>query len=69
MKNNVKISIIGAGFVGASIAYALMQNGIANEICINDINMDKAVGEAMDLMHGISFVKPVNIYADYKRNC
>ncbi|MDD6794422.1 MAG: L-lactate dehydrogenase [Clostridiaceae bacterium] len=58
-----KISIIGAGFVGSTIAYALMNSGIATEICIYDINMDKALGEVMDLVHGTSFVKPVNIYA------
>ena len=58
-----KVSIIGAGFVGATAAYALMISGIATEICINDINMDKAMGEVMDLVHGTSFVKPVNIYA------
>lgn len=58
-----KISIIGAGFVGATTAYALMNSGIATEMCIYDINMDKAMGEVMDLVHGTSFVKPVNIYA------
>lgn len=58
-----KISIIGAGFVGATTAYALMNSGVATEICIYDINMDKAMGEVMDLVHGTSFVKPVNIYA------
>ena len=58
-----KISIIGAGFVGSTCAYALMNNGLATEICIYDINMDKALGEVMDLVHGMSFVKPVNIYA------
>ena len=41
----------------------LMNSGIATEICIYDINMDKAMGEVMDLVHGTSFVKPVNIYA------
>lgn len=58
-----KVSIVGAGFVGATTAYALMNSGIATEICIYDINMEKAIGEVMDLVHGTSFVKPVNIYA------
>lgn len=62
-----KISIIGAGFVGATSAYALMLGGLASEIVIVDINKEKARGEAMDLAHGISFVKPVEVYAgDYK---
>lgn len=59
--NGVKISIIGAGFVGATAAYAIMMGGIASEMVIVDINKDKAEGEAMDLAHGISFVKPVDI--------
>lgn len=62
-----KISIIGAGFVGATSAYALMIGGLASEIVIVDINKEKAVGEAIDLAHGVSFVKPVEVYAgDYK---
>lgn len=58
-----KVTIIGAGFVGATAAYSLMISGVATDICVNDINMDKALGEVMDLVHGTSFVKPVNIYA------
>jgi len=63
IKTRRKVSIIGAGFVGATTAYALMNSGVATEICIYDINSDKAMGEVMDLVHGTSFVKPVNIFA------
>lgn len=58
-----KVSIIGAGFVGATTAFALMNSGVATEICIYDINMEKAMGEVLDLVHGTSFIKPINIYA------
>jgi len=65
-----KISIIGAGFVGSTTAFALMTSGLASEIVIVDINKEKAEGEAMDLSHGASFVKPIDItsgeYADTK---
>ncbi|KGM95797.1 lactate dehydrogenase [Clostridium botulinum] len=61
-----KISIIGAGFVGSTTAYALMMSSLVSELVIVDINKDRATGEAMDLAHGVSFVSPVNIYAgDY----
>lgn len=60
---NTKISIIGAGFVGSTTAYALMNGGLASEIVIVDLNKDKAEGEAMDLSHGSSFVMPVKIKA------
>ena len=63
-----KISIIGAGFVGSTTAFALMTSGLASEIVIVDINKDKAQGEAMDLSHGVSFVNAVEVksgdYAD-----
>lgn len=64
---NVKISVIGAGYVGSAIAYTLMLAGLAEEIVIVDLDKDKALGESMDISHGAAFVKPVNIVAgDYK---
>lgn len=56
-----KISIIGAGAIGSTTAFALLQKGIAREIVINDINQEKALGEVMDLMHGSSLCSPCNI--------
>ena len=44
-----KITIIGAGSVGATIAYTLSQRSIASEIVLIDINKDKAEGEVMDI--------------------
>ncbi len=61
-----KVGIVGTGLVGSSFAYALMQRGIASELVLVDANAEKAVGEMMDLTHGISFVKPMKITAgDY----
>ena len=61
-----KIAIIGAGYVGASIAYALTLKDIAGEIVLIDINAEKTLGEAMDICHGIPSVGTVNMYAgDY----
>lgn len=62
-----KISIIGAGNVGATIAYTLTVDGMASEIVLIDINKGKAEGEAMDILQGTALCPPVNIYAgDYK---
>ncbi len=62
-----KISIIGAGFVGSTTAFALMNSGLVSEIVIVDINKEKAEGEAMDLSHGASFVRPIDITSgEYK---
>ena len=61
-----KITIVGAGNVGATTAYTLMLSGLVSEIVIIDINKDKVQGEAMDMNHGICFVNPVRMIAgDY----
>lgn len=54
-----KISVIGAGAVGATIANDLMIQGIASEIVLVDINKKKAVGEALDIYQGAPFFSPV----------
>ncbi|HOJ93516.1 MAG TPA: L-lactate dehydrogenase [Dictyoglomaceae bacterium] len=58
-----KVLIVGAGLVGTSFAYGLMQKGIVKEIVLYDIDEKRALGEAMDLSHGVSFVRPVKIKA------
>jgi len=61
-----KIAILGAGNVGATIAYTLTTAGLASEIVLIDIAFDKARGEAMDIIQGTPFCAPVDIYAgDY----
>src|SRR6266508_4297579 len=58
-----KVGLVGAGMVGASFAYALMQRGLANELVLVDIDTARAEGEAMDLNHGLPFVRPMRIFA------
>ncbi len=64
-----KVAIIGAGSVGSSFAFALMQSGLAREITLIDQNDKRAQGECMDLNHGVSFVQPVKIYASGFQGC
>ena len=56
-----KVTVIGAGFVGSTIAYTLMLSGLVSEIVLLDINGDKADGDALDMNHGMSFISPVKI--------
>lgn len=56
-----KIGIVGTGMVGTSFAYALMQRGLANELALVDLDHARAEGEAMDLNHGMPFVRPFRI--------
>ena len=53
-----KLVLIGTGFVGMSMAYAILCQGSSsgvNELVLIDIQKEKAIGEAMDLAHGLSF--------------
>ena len=62
-----KISIIGTGSVGATIAYTLTVMGIASEIVMIDINNEKALGEALDIRQGTPFCGACSVYAgDYR---
>ena len=58
-----KVTIIGAGSVGSTIAYTMAVNGIATEIVMIDINEAKAMGEALDIRQGVPFCPPVSLYA------
>ncbi len=59
-----KITIIGAGSVGSTIAYTLaMDNDSASEIVLIDINKEKVQGEVMDIAQGTYFRNPVSIVA------
>ena len=63
MVNVRKCAMIGCGFVGASAAFSLVESGLFSELVLIDANHDKAEGEAMDLNHGMPFVRPMDIYA------
>lgn len=58
-----KITIIGAGSVGSTIAYTLSQKDIASEIVLIDINKQKVQGEVMDIEQGTCFRDPISIVA------
>jgi L-lactate dehydrogenase len=55
-KPTSKIAIIGAGSVGATIAYACLIRGVAKQVALFDINRAKVEAEVLDLNHGLQFV-------------
>ena len=62
-----KITIIGAGSVGSTIAYTLANQDIASELVLIDINKNKAEGEVMDIIQGTYFRNPISIISgDYE---
>ena len=58
-----KITVIGTGNVGSTIAYTLTIMGLASEIVMIDVNEEKALGEALDIRQGVPFCNPATIYA------
>ena len=62
-----KITVIGAGNVGSTIAYTLSLGNIASQIVLIDINKEKVQGEVMDIVQGTSFREPISVIAgDYE---
>ena len=57
-----KISILGTGNVGATIAYALTLQGVCSEIVLVDINKEKAEGEALDITQCAACVPACKIW-------
>ena len=64
-----KVVIIGTGFVGASLAFSLIQRSLVEEIVLIDVNREKAEGEAMDLNHSLPFVRPMAVRVGDYRDC
>lgn len=51
-----KVVIVGCGNVGMSYAYALVnQKTYVDELVLIDVNVDKTIGEAMDLNHCLPY--------------
>lgn len=69
LNKSAKVAIIGTGLVGSTTAYALMLSGLVSELVLIDKNVEKAEGEAMDLSHGLSFVRPVDIKSGSYEDC
>ena len=64
-----KIVIVGDGFVGSTIAFSVLKSGLFAEIMLIDLDRDKAEGDALDMMHGISFVNTASVYAGDYSDC
>ena len=61
--NMRKVAIVGCGRSGSAVSFSLMQSGLFSEMVLVDSLANKAERVAHDLAYGISFVKPMNIYA------
>ena len=66
---NCKVAIVGAGYVGSSIAYALAIKAVAREIVMIDINHEKTDGEVKDIRHGLPSMETADLYAGEYSDC
>ncbi len=65
-----KVVLIGTGMVGMSYAYALLNQHVCDELVLIDIDKKRAIGEAMDLNHGLAFSSSnMKIYAGEYSDC
>lgn len=65
-----RVALIGTGFVGSSYAFALMNQGIVDELIMIDVNEEKAKGDVMDLNHGKVFApNPTHIRFGHYDDC
>ncbi|RBY74887.1 L-lactate dehydrogenase [Geodermatophilus sp. TF02-6] len=51
-----KVAVVGAGAVGATLAYACLIRGVAHEVVLYDLDAAKVEAEVLDLRHGLQFV-------------
>ena len=68
-KQHKKVILVGDGAVGSAYAYALVNQGIGQELGIIDINKDRTQGDAEDLSHALAFTSPKKIYSAPVQPC
>ena len=60
-RRTTKLAVVGAGAVGATLAYAALMRGAARTVALFDINAAKVEAEALDLQHGVQFVPQAEV--------
>jgi len=50
-----RVVLIGTGLVGSSYAFAMLNQGVSEELVLIDLNKEKSEGDVMDLNHGLAF--------------
>lgn len=70
MNEKRKLVLVGTGFVGMSMAYSFLNTGGIDELVLIDVDHEKAIGEAMDLQHGLPYARgKMNIKAGGYEEC
>ncbi|WP_130836989.1 L-lactate dehydrogenase [Lachnoclostridium sp. Marseille-P6806] len=65
-----KVVIVGAGNVGSTTAYSIINQGLCEEIVLIDVNWDKAYAEALDMQHSVYFMnRNIKVHAGDYSEC
>ena len=56
-----KLSIVGAGAVGSTTAYAALMRGLAETVALYDVDAARVQAEVLDLQHGLQFLPPAQV--------
>ena len=68
-KKKTRIVVVGVGAVGSTTAYTLLLRNRADELVLIDANKEKAVGDALDMNHGLPFLNKAKIWAGTYEDC
>ncbi len=64
-QEGTKVAIIGAGAVGSTTAFAIAMQQLCSELVLIDVNKEKALGEALDISHGLPFIGDMYIHRQH----
>jgi len=64
-----RIAVVGVGAVGSTTAYTLMLRGRMDELVLIDANKKKAIGDALDMNHGLPFLGQTKVWAGSYEDC
>lgn len=67
--SKTKVVVIGVGAVGSTTAYTLLLRERADELVLIDANKNKAVGDAIDMNHGLPFLGKTKVWAGDYEDC
>ena len=64
-----RIVVIGIGAVGSTTAYTLLLRERMDELVLIDVNAAKAMGDALDMNHGLPFLGKSRVWAGTYEDC
>lgn len=64
-----RVVVIGVGAVGSTTAYTLLLRSRMDELVLIDANAGKAVGDALDMNHGMPFLGQTKVWAGTYEDC